>query len=1089
MLRSFRTSFVFLFLLLVFVLSGFAPTTRPSSQPTSNKVSPTKHAQQPGLKQTPLLYPTARLILKQIVSQESMRDATCWTTVRMMEHFYARRPLSETASFLKIETSKVLLYRIWKYASSLSPKAKLSRNDINAALPTSLQNYLTILEQTSRPANPTASKLKHYHRVTENWRLLLSIAMESLMGEGLFRKGIINIKPLDQSGLQRLANVSTAINLRILQLANQTALKNQHHIIRFSDIRDTYRTVLKELRSKGLEQTQGRYALHHVIKNKPLGYKLALQLSFQNMKQKIRALRTWNKKVYTGKPTRDQILKLLNRISPLPLDRGALDYLFDTLRVGLGTIAIGSNEKLASLMTSPLRRLDYFAPQRKSMIKMIPYIRLDWVTHRLERMFAHHTLVNGDVLLRYGMKTRQGPRFFKTRLLGPDLDAVRDVTLHWSILQYIWKSFNWAKPIDPFAAEVLSERVSEFIWFYLYLAKKFHPNPKAKMLTRADLMRTTAMTMRMRLMQVTPPQFQWGPKLRAKKQALMKRYPSPMFSKLNENSGLNTKPCNAWKAHLVDGKYALLQEPQISYVPQKGFSLVDRRPKSQGLVMSEKKDTKYPGLLQWNGASVSAVDYDNDGRIDLYFTGEGCNRLYRNLGGYKFKDVTQSVGLVNEHYDSHQGLFVDVNNDGRLDLFVVHSMKPSKLYIQQPNGRFVDRTTPSGIQTTIGANTATFFDYDNDGKLDLYIGYFGAEYYKHRQLPALNGRNGRPNQLYRNIGNGKFVNVTKQSGLGSKGWAMSLMAFDVNQDGHMDLFIGNDFGYDELYINRGNGTFVERGKSWGVNDRTNAMNTSITDFNNDGRWDFYVSVIDMFSKDIGFVLPQGKDLLKIDEHILRSAFYLSGNRFYVSDKRIKNLYRSGEPQHFEPGKRGWSWSGVFFDIENDGDEDFYLVNGWAPMSYADKQPNQLFIREGKKYFLFNKPSRLSYPGNSRSAVAADLSGNGRMDIIVNDFHAGPKVFRNTLPSKNHWLKVKLHGKRTNRFGVGARIRLWTKDQPIQMRQITIGTNYLSQSSLVAIFGLGKAKQAEKMIVIWPNGTKQSVSGPYQAGQTITVKEQ
>lgn len=1100
MQRFVRAGVVCCMVLSVGVMMGFRPASRPASRPstrpapsnirpvstTPNPKGNTRKAATTSRPSVPYLYATAKRALRYIVIHESKRDATCWTTVRMMEHFYARRPLSEAASFLKIEASKVLLYRVWRYASSLSPKKVLSEQDINAALPSSLQTYLRILEQKRRPQNPTAAKLKHYHRITENWRILLTLSVESMIGRGLFSRGFVDIKPLRLSGMKRLARVSTVLNLLLLQFANQTALEQQHHVIRFSDIRGAYQKALKALRNKGLEKTQGKFRVQHPIRDRALGHKLALQLTRQNMRQKIRALRSWNKSVYKTKATRDQMLVLLNRISPIRVERAALDLMFEIFRVGLGTVAIGNTDKLGSLMVSPLRRQDFYAPENLKRIPKVPYITLQWVTHRLEKFFAHHTHVNGDVQLRLGMKTRKGPRFFNMRLLGPDLDAVRDVTLHWSILQYVWKSTPMAKPIDPFAAEVLAERVSEFIWFYLHLAKQLFP--KAKTLSAKTLKQLTEMSMQMRLMQNTPPHYKWGAKLRAKKKKLMQQYKAPMFAKLSPTAGIRTKPCNAWKAHLYQGRYALLQKPSISYVPRESFSLVDRRPSARRLINSSAQDTVYPGLLLWNGASVSTVDYDNDGRIDLFFTGEGCNRLYRNLGNYKFKDVSKSVGIVDNHYESHQALFADINNDGRLDLFVLHSMKPSRLFVQQPNGTFVDQTKESGIQTTIGANTATFFDYDNDGHLDLYIGYFGPQKYYERQLPSIDGRNGRPNVLYKNLGNGRFQNVTAQSGLGSTGWAMALFAFDANQDGHMDLFIGNDFGYDELYLNQGNGRFVERAKAWGVNDRTNAMNASPTDFNHDGRWDFYVSVIDMFSKDIGFVLPRSKDLVKIDEHILRSVFYLSGNRFYVSDKRYKDLYRSREPESFEPGRRGWSWSGVFFDLENDGDEDFYIVNGWAPQSYAHNQPNQLFLRDGSKFFLFPRRSAVTYAGNSRSAVAADLSGTGRMDLILNDFQTGPKIFRHIFPHTNNWLKVKLRGVRTNRFGVGARIRLKVKGLPVQMRQITAGINYLSQSSFVATFGLGKAKQAESLTVIWPNGTKQVVAGPFSAGKTIIVRE-
>ncbi len=774
-------------------------------------------------------------------------------------------------------------------------------------------------------------------------------------------------------------------------------------------------------------------------------------------------------------------------MSPYPLTPDALPYLFKIFRLGLSTLVLGNVEKPSSTLVAELSRSFIISPNRIKQLKKQPYLSLEWMSHRLENLFATHTLVNGDVKLSYGMNSPKGPVFFKTTLIGPDLDAMRDVTLHWEIIKYLWEQFPQARPLDPFAAELLSERISEFLLFYLRLAKKFHPNKKSGKLTSSDLKVLTRIASHMKFIRTMPPQFKWGSRLQQKKKALFSHYKSPLFASITKQSGIKTKPCNAHKAHLYLGKYAFIQKQSFYYIPRTHQPLVDRRAIAQKNLSSRKKDIQYPGLMLWNGPGIAVGDYNNDGKPDLFFSGEGCNRLYQNLGHYKFRDVTKKVGLNDPHYDSHHALFADINNDGRLDLLVLHGMRPSRLYLQTRHGRFVDITKTSGIKTTIGANTAVFFDYDNDGKLDLYIGYFGSQYLYERQLPSINGRNGRPNQLYHNLGGGRFKKMTLRSGLGSTGWAMALAALDVNQDGFLDLFVANDFGPDELFINQGNGTFQEVAQKWGVSDRTNGMNISYTDFNYDGRWDLYVSVIDMFSKELRFILPRGKDLIQIDERILRSSFYLSGNKFYVSGS-IKDFYRSREQHHFEPGERGWTWSGIFFDYENDGDEDFYLTNGWSPQSFADNQTNLFFLRSGQQFFLYQKDPSLSYRGNSRSSVAVDLTGSGRMDLILNDYQTGPRILRNRQKGKNHWLKVKLRGKHNNSFGVGAKIRLWVKTLPIQMRQISAGSNYMSQDPTIATFGLGSQKQAEKLVVFWPGGRKQVVPGPFQSGQTILVKE-
>ncbi len=1064
---------------------GAAPSPEPTPQPSTLKATtaPATTSLPTSRASSFVLYPTAKRALQHIVQHESMRDATCWTTVRMMEHFYARRPLSEAASFLKIEVSKVLMYRLWRHASTLSSQPELSRQDISAALPKGLQRFLQILEQRSQAKTPTASKLKHYHRVTENWRLLLAIAMESLVGEGLFQKGWVDVKPLAYTGMKKLTDVSTVLNLRLLQLANKAALHNKHHTIQFGDIREGYLLFLKELQRQGLGQRQGRYKVRFPIRNRAKGYRLLRKLTLQNMDQKVLALRSWNKSVWKGMQSRAQMLSLLNRLSPIALDREALDVLFQSIQVGLSTMAQGVSQGTVTSLAAPLQRAAVVQPHNFKNAKAQSYLTTRFVMERLGNLFPHQTLVNGDVKLWYAQMTQKGPVFATKTLMGPSLDAVRDVTLHWSILRELWGKMPSAKPLSPFAAEVLAERVSEFIWFFLHMAKTL--SPQSQKLTGAQLRRLLVRIYRIRLLQPLPEHFQWGAKEKQRKQALMKKYQKGVFgASLHHLFGA---PCPALKSHLYKGKFAFSKSTSHPYVPPTRNSLANphRDPKS---TLRDGLDHHYPGLLVYNGASVSAVDYDNDGDIDLFFTGEGCNRLFRNQGGYRFEDVTAKVGLNNPHYDSHQALFADVNNDGRLDLLVLHAVRPSRLFIQRKDGRFQDKTKESGIQTTLGANTAVFFDYDNDGKLDLYIGYFGAAKRSDHQLPSVDGRNGRPNVMYRNLGNGRFQDVTASTGTGSTGWSMAFAAMDFNQDGHIDLFVANDFGHDELFLNQGNGRFREVAKRWGLNDRTNGMNASVTDINQDGKLDLYVSVIDMFSKDIGFILPKGNTLVRMDEHILRSVFYLAGNKFYVSDTKRKDLYQSQEQVFFEPGFRGWSWSGVFFDFDNDGDEDFYLANGWAPQAFAANQKNQLFVRDGKRFFLFSHPTPVVYKSNSRSAVAADLSGTGRMDLLLNDYGTGPKLFPNKHTSSNRWLKVKLRGVRSNRFGVGATIRVLAKGLAPQMRLVTAGTNYLSQSPYVQTFGLGKAQRAEAIVVTWPNGAQQKVKGPFVAGRTITVTE-
>ena len=301
--------------------------------------------------------------------------------------------------------------------------------------------------------------------------------------------------------------------------------------------------------------------------------------------------------------------------------------------------------------------------------------------------------------------------------------------------------------------------------------------------------------------------------------------------------------------------------------------------------------------------------------------------------------MSAKLGLVDKKYDSRQALFVDVNNDSRLDLFVVHNQSPSKLYLQSKDGKFVDSTKNSGISTKLGALTAVFFDSNNNGLLDLYIGNYGL----YKSDPSFNGHSAERSQLYLNQGGGKFKDISEQSGLDTKAWAMAAAALDVNKDGYQDLYVSNDFGYDELWINQKNNSFINEAKMYGTNFRGNGMNVSFLDADGDLEWDVYISAIDMFSKGFRFNFPQDDTQFTFDDEVYKSTFYISGNQLFVNKK--DRPYASIAENFFSPGDRGWSWGASFFDIDNDGDQDFYLANGYIKNSPANNQKNQFFINK------------------------------------------------------------------------------------------------------------------------------------------------
>ena len=271
------------------------------------------------------------------------------------------------------------------------------------------------------------------------------------------------------------------------------------------------------------------------------------------------------------------------------------------------------------------------------------------------------------------------------------------------------------------------------------------------------------------------------------------------------------------------------------------------------------------------------------------------------------------------------------------------------------------------------------------------------------------------------------------------------------------------------------------------------MTVSLADVNYDGEWDVYVSVVDMFSKKIRNVFPQPDTVLQLDERIIGSSFYISGNKLFVRDGAA---FTPKEADYFEPGDRGWSWSANFFDYENDGDEDMYLANGWTEFGFNWYSHNQFFVRDGDSYYQYphieprqdSGGSPESFFGSSRSAVSVDLTNSGRMDLIVGEYVDPPRVFRNLHESENHWLKVRLRGIKNNHFGVGSTVRVFRSEGPAQMRMVSAGSNYLSQEDSTLTFGLGEANSVDRIEITWPGGRKQRVSGPLEVDRLYTIPE-
>ena len=478
------------------------------------------------------------------------------------------------------------------------------------------------------------------------------------------------------------------------------------------------------------------------------------------------------------------------------------------------------------------------------------------------------------------------------------------------------------------------------------------------------------------------------------------------------------------------------------------------------------------------GGGIAVGDLDGDEYPDLYLTGEELGKLYLNKGKAApgtFTDVTAAWGLP-KITDGHGTLFFDYDGDGDLDLLVLRSEHASALF-RNDKGKFTDIHDELGLQTHRGSHVAHVFDFDRDGDLDIYIGYYGSHASNMspgtaRSVPSLDGRNGSPNQLWRNDGT-KFTEIAKQAKVDDVGWCLAVASADIDLDGDLDIFLANDFGADVFYKNNGDGTFSDITESTGTGDRGSGMNAEFGDVNGDGKWDVYVTNIDMFSKNIKVIFPRDESTINVDDKLTKAFQYIAGNKLYVSTK--EGGFRPEENLRMEPIDRGWGWDASFFDYENDGDDDLYVTNGWINGSYAGNQKKQMYLNQDGYLYLAPQSSAEAFAGNARSAAAIDLDLDGDIDLVVNSFRQPPRVLINQQVSKNNFVQLRLSTtKGKNPRALGATIQLTANGKPL-LRQVSGGRGYLSQADTLVTAGLGKATTVD-VVIKWPDGTESKHPG-------------
>jgi enediyne biosynthesis protein E4 len=359
-------------------------------------------------------------------------------------------------------------------------------------------------------------------------------------------------------------------------------------------------------------------------------------------------------------------------------------------------------------------------------------------------------------------------------------------------------------------------------------------------------------------------------------------------------------------------------------------------------------------IIEHGSGGVSAVDYDNDDRPDIFFPDGVRSRLYRNVGGapgqVRFVDVTGAAGLDGVD-QANAGIFADVDNDGHSDLFVVRYLAPNRFFRNNGDGTFTDRSREMGLDLNTTSVTACFLDYDGDGFVDLYVGTYGDAFNDIPRLPFF-AQNAQPNRLYHNEGGRGFRDVTARSGTGDTGWSLAVTSADYDRDGDADLAVANDFGRKCLFRNNGDGTFTDVAKEAGVLDFSGGMGLTFGDFDDDGLLDLYTSNINSNQRWFGEDMTVSQYVRNVSrtKWIVLDApeywkFYqLVGSDWAEIGKMIgegNSLFRNQgdgtfvELKDSHTNRAGWGWSVAFFDADNDTDLDIYAANGWITNKNKD----------------------------------------------------------------------------------------------------------------------------------------------------------